>query len=158
MPKSRPVRRLSSFEILVLRSLLYQPMVENSIQVLLRSSQIASSHLKRAKVLIGELLKLSHLLLLSMKATTCVSRVKMLSAVPSLTDTLMFSTKTKMDSLFLSTMLLHRVTQPAPLLPLVLICQNMLFSDMSTVMPQLIQILWFFGRPNLVILPTVLKL
>lgn len=82
---------------------------------------------------------------------------RMLREVPSLTDMLTFFTKTKMDTIFHLTMLFLKEVLEA-LLPLILIYLSLESLDTNLVMLKLIQTLYVFGKLNLEILPTVLKL
>lgn len=84
-------------------------------------------------------------------------QVKMLKEELSLTDMLMCSTKTRMDMSFLSTMLL--TTKESELSSqLTLTCLSSLSWDTSMAMLQQIQILYLFGKLNLVTLRMELRL
>jgi len=109
--------------------------------------------------LIGVQLKLLLLQPLFKMVSKLEFQDKMLKEEPSLIDMLMSSTKIRMDITIQSILQLSQIRKniESLLLP-TLIFQSSLLWDTSLVMLRHAQTPLLFGKPNLVILPTVLKL
>lgn len=132
-------------------------MTANSTEISKRSLMTVLSHSKLVKELIGEPQKRLLLQALSMRATMCVSLVKMSSVVLSHTDMLMYSSKIKMVLLCRSTMLKLQKMHLATLLHQTHICLNMPSLVTNTAMLLLIPTLLSCGKLNSVTLLMVLR-
>jgi hypothetical protein len=141
-------------------------MLESTLQTCLKI-QISTDWLERflmldikvlpqERTLIGELPRLLLLPLWSKTVIMFVFQDRMLKEEPSPIDMLTFSTKIKMVNTVQSTTLCLKVLQEDSLLQ-ILISQNLRSSGMSLDTLKQIQILWLFGKHNLVISQMVLK-